>query len=68
MEAGRCVLVAECHEVWGDDVVVGGCEAGSGEGAGNELAGGRIGGWRRPMWVKSAPVVFGWAELVSARC
>lgn len=40
-------------------------EAGEGEGAGDEFAGGRVGGWRRLMGVEGTAVVFWRAELVA---
>ena len=59
------MLVAEGHEVRGYDVVVGGFEAGGGEGPGNELTGGWVGGMRGLMGVQGAAVILGWSELVS---
>ena len=64
-EAGRGVLVAEGHEVWSDDVVVGGFEAGGGEGAWDEFTGGRIRGMGWLMGMEGPAVVFGRAKLVS---
>ncbi len=61
------MLVAKGHEVWGDDVVVGGFKAGGGEGAGDKFAGGGIGGPGWLMRVEGAAVVFGWAKLVSGK-
>lgn len=45
--------------------MVGGFEAGGGEGAWDELAGGRVGGMGWLMGMEGPAVVFGWTELVS---
>ena len=44
METGRDVLVAEGHEVGGDGGVVSVLHSRGGEGAGDEFAGGWVGG------------------------
>lgn len=65
--AGWVVLVVERLEVRGDGGGVGLGEAGKGEWAGDELAGGGVGGWWRLVRVKGAAVVFWGAELVARR-
>lgn len=61
------MLVVEGLEVGGYGGGVGLGEAGEGEGAGYELAGGRVGGWWGLVWVKGPTVIFWGAELVAMK-
>lgn len=64
-EAGGFVHVAHGDDVWGDGIVVGGGEAGAGEGTGNKDTRGWVRGRRRTVWMERAGVVFGRAVFVA---